>query len=105
MTKQKDPAHWCDCQIWNEEFICLNLEYEHLNYCPYCGKNWLRRAKMVEWLISFIFIGTVIGGIGIGYMWAYKETAFWRIQWIRLEHDLARLQKREPRDIKAMKNE
>ena len=58
---------------------------------------------MNEWQISFILIGTLIGGFAVGCLWAYRETAFWRIKWIKSEHKLARLENREPRDIKEIK--
>lgn len=32
--------------------------------------------SMSEWQISLIFIGTLIGGFCVGYLWAHRETAF-----------------------------
>jgi hypothetical protein len=56
-----------------------------------------------EWQIALFFIGTLIGGFCVGYMWAYRETAFWRVQWIKREHDLARLENRKPINIEKVK--
>jgi hypothetical protein len=54
---------------------------------------------MSEWQIALEFIMVFIGGVSVGYLWEYRESAFWRIQWIKMEHDLARLENREPREI------
>lgn len=58
---------------------------------------------MNEWQIALGFIGVFIGGIGVGYLWGYRPILFWRIKWIEMEHDLAKLQKREPRNIEEIK--
>ena len=58
---------------------------------------------MNEWQIAFLLIGTFIGGFGVGCLWVCRETGFWRVKWIEMEHDLARLQKREPKNIEEIK--
>jgi len=50
--------------------------------------------------IFLIFGIASIGFFSMGFIWgSFKET-FWMIEWLKTEHDLAGLQKREPRKRK-----
>ena len=40
-----------------------------------------------------------VGGICLGALWKSPEGLKWRLRWIAHEHDLARLEKRQPRKI------
>lgn len=35
----------------------------------------------------------------LGGLWQARKVEEWRIRWIKMEHELARLQNRKPRDI------
>ena len=53
---------------------------------------------------NFILIMALVG---IGSFWAgvlhgSRHDLFWRLQWIKLEHQLACLQKRKPRNIEEV---
>ena len=41
------------------------------------------------------------------YVWAYfrevRRSLFWRLEWIKLEHDSAHKEGRKPRDIESIK--
>ena len=50
--------------------------------------------------IYVVFLLACPGFLSVGYIWGCWQEAFWRIEWIKVEHDLARLQKRQPRKIK-----
>ena len=50
-------------------------------------------------IISIVMVLVGIGGFCLGAMLQLKKVLFWRIEWIKLEHELARTQGREPRDI------
>ena len=51
-------------------------------------------------LFVFVFIVlTFISGCCLGAMFCLRKVGFWRIKWIEMEHDLARLQGRKPRNI------
>ncbi len=64
-------------------------------------------------IISIIWFLSGIGFFCVGALWGSRREFFWKIEWLKLEHDLARLQNRAPRDIeflleknkKGMKNE
>jgi hypothetical protein len=58
---------------------------------------------MSEWQIALIFIGTFIGGACVGYLWTTPKISFWRIKWIEMEHKLAHLENRKPRNIEEVK--
>jgi hypothetical protein len=51
--------------------------------------------------LQFIVIMSLValGYFSVGFLWGVRKVKFWRIEWIKLEHDLARAQKRDPRDI------
>lgn len=54
---------------------------------------------MSEASIVFIIIASIIGGYCIGRLWGLKEVLEWRLRWIELEHESARKEEREPRNI------
>jgi hypothetical protein len=49
-------------------------------------------------MIAVVFL-TAIGFFSLGALWQARQLIFWRIEWIKLEHDLAKAEKREPRKI------
>ncbi len=51
---------------------------------------------MIE-IVPFILIA--VGYFCLGGLWQLRKVRYWRIKWIEMEHDLARLQNREPRHI------
>ena len=54
---------------------------------------------MNEITVCFVLLLSVAGTcVATTLYWLNKITS-WRIRWIELEHDLARAQGREPRDI------
>ena len=57
-------------------------------------------------IVSYILIVMAgIGGVCIGYEYGQREVLLWRIRWIEMEHDLARLENRMPKSIdKAYKD-
>ena len=56
-----------------------------------------------QWLS--LFLAGVLGGFAVGYLWGRRPLLFWRIQCIRLEHDLAAAQGRLPRHIDQIEKE
>ncbi len=48
---------------------------------------------------AVMVILVAIGFFCAGALWKDNEVIRWRIRWIKMEHDLARLQGREPRNI------
>lgn len=55
-------------------------------------------------LLGFVVLPAVaIGYFCAGVLWASRKTLFWRLQWIELEHKLARLEGRKPRNIEEIK--
>ncbi len=53
------------------------------------------------------FVGVLMaaGFFCMGYAWGIRNTLFWRIEWIKLEHDLARKEGRKPREIREFEKE
>lgn len=49
----------------------------------------------------FITALTAIGFFLMGAALQIQRITYWRIKWIEMEHILARLQNREPRDISS----
>lgn len=43
-----------------------------------------------------------ISGVLLTLMFCVKKISIWKIRWIELEHDLARLQNRKPRGINEL---
>ncbi len=54
---------------------------------------------MEEWKHIVMLLVVAIGFFCLGGLWLSRKVAFWRIKWIELEHDFARLQGRKPRNI------
>jgi hypothetical protein len=57
---------------------------------------------MSELMFAGIMILVAIGFFCVGALWCLRREIFWRIQCIKLEHDLAREQEREPRTIQKL---
>jgi hypothetical protein len=55
-----------------------------------------------ELLICVVLVMGAVGAFCVGGLWGMRRVMFWRIKWIELEHDLARLQNRKPRDVFEM---
>ncbi len=53
----------------------------------------------MEAMMILVVILAAIGFFGVGMLWKSREVLRWRVRWIEMEHDLARLQGREPRTI------
>ena len=53
-------------------------------------------------LLSILLVGTSVGWFCVGYIVQLRQTHYWRVRWIEKEHDLARLQHREPQDIETV---
>ncbi len=49
----------------------------------------------------FLLLTYISGGLMASLYWV-KKIVIWRIRWIELEHDLARVTGREPRDIESL---
>jgi hypothetical protein len=60
---------------------------------------------MSDNLITYFLILVAVGFFCVGFLWGARGVKFWRIKWIRLEHDLAREQGREPRNISEVEKE
>jgi hypothetical protein len=60
---------------------------------------------MSDWEIVLISFAVAGGFFCLGGLWFSRKVLFWRIKWIELEHDLARAQGREPRDISEVEKE
>ena len=54
---------------------------------------------MNDLIMSGGLILSCFGCLAVGYLWGCKKADYWRIQWIKMEHKLARLENREPRQI------
>ena len=50
-------------------------------------------------LTILTIIGATFTGFSIGYTMRHIRELFWRLQWIDMEHRLARFENREPREI------
>lgn len=63
------------------------------------------RNQMNPHIISLLVLGVPL----LYFSWIAlrlgKQLAFWRIEWIKLEHDLARNQGREPRNIEVFERD
>ena len=57
---------------------------------------------MSVWYFNLIILLVAVGFFCAGVSHGRRHDLFWRLQWIELEHALARLQKREPRDIESI---
>lgn len=60
---------------------------------------------MSEVFYCVLLVLTAIGFLCAGIALQQPRVLHWRIEWIKLEHDLARLQGREPRNIDALSAE
>ena len=59
---------------------------------------------MNEWTYIAMLLATAVGYFCAGRLWESRRLLFWRLQWIELEHRLATLEHREPRDIESVKS-
>ena len=50
----------------------------------------------------YIMVLSEIGFFCVGFLFGMRRTLFWRIEWIKVEHNLARLQNRLPRTTTEM---
>ena len=41
-----------------------------------------------------------VGFFCVGFIWGMRKETFWIIEWLKVEIDLARMQKRQPRKVK-----
>lgn len=57
---------------------------------------------MNEWGIILILTLVGIGFFYVGVLHGSRHDLFWRLQWIKLEHQLAALQQRKPRNIEEV---
>ena len=60
---------------------------------------------MNEMIFSILMILASIAMFCLGYMFGSKHVHEWRVRWIELEYDFARLQGRKPRDISTVENQ
>ena len=54
---------------------------------------------IVPWVVA------CFGFFCLGGLWQARKVLAWRIRWIKVEHDLARLENRKPRDISEVECE
>ena len=52
-----------------------------------------------------LMILSCAGFFCLGGLWQARKVKEWRIRWIMLEYELARLQKRKPRDTSEVEHE
>ncbi len=57
---------------------------------------------MNESLVSALILLAAAGGFAVGYMLGFRRELYWRIKWIELEHDCARAEGRQPRNINTI---
>jgi hypothetical protein len=57
---------------------------------------------MSEWKYTILALMNAIGFFSLGYLWGIRRVSFWRLKWVEMEHDLARLQQRYPRHIELV---
>ena len=49
------------------------------------------------------YVAIIIASVGffcVGFIWGARKESFWMFEWLKIEIDLARAQKREPRKVK-----
>lgn len=56
-------------------------------------------------MIEIILILVAIGAYCVGRLHEAKRVLFWKIKWIRSEHELAAIQKREPRECSEIERD
>lgn len=52
------------------------------------------------WIEVIICVLIAGGYFALGLAWNLRKITFWKTEWISLEHDLARCEGREPREIR-----
>lgn len=60
---------------------------------------------MIELYYLAALLLASVGFFCLGVALQQRRVLYWRVKWIEMEHDLARLQGREPRDIKSVEGE